>query len=879
MFQSYLNTAFRSMLRNKTSTLISVGGLALGMCCALLIFLYIQFELSFDAFHKKQDLIYRVLVKGEKQNREIEYRSSIVHELVDKLINDSVLRDSDPESIANEQIIPHKKIQRSKRLEKTFPRFLRTPTLPGSHYITDAVRMSPQSGTVRYKEHFFAEDYFYFTEPAVFRMFDFPLQKGSVDMALAEPGSIVLTQEIAEKYFAGEDPLGQIVRFEQPSKPPLSFKVTGVLKPIPQNSSMRVHFLATFPFEDLQSSLPQWQPLYTYTYIEFGGVKRRRRPTMFRTLLQDLFIWDKPIHVAIVANDFKKELEKIRIPDFYADHFYTDWHFTIEPFQNTYFAEDRLFTSFTGNHVETLKKGNKLSVQLLFLLAIIILAISCINVVNLSTARSAGRAREIAIRKVMGADRIRLISQFLIESTLLSFLSLVLALSLVELLLPSFNHMLHRELATDYAHNWGYLLAIAGIALTAGFFSGIYPAFFLSSFPAMETMKGANLPASKKLRKWLMVFQITGSVCILIFTLFLSRESSFLRNKHPGFLTEDIIFFKIDKTNPEQTYLQFKKDLLNIPGVSHVTASSLAAWEYGITGLSSFSFPDTGQNADKTVQARLLLVDPDFLRLFEIPVVNGKDFYEASENPENYCIINQTALKIFNQEATVGKKIQHGEKSVRQIQGVARDFHYNYPWQKIEPLIIISTSEYYGLQRPYISVRLLSEHTDQTIDRIGNTFQDFFPESIFSYRYVKKELDRIHQKMNYHWEMIMKFASAAAIFLAALGLAGFAEYEAERKTKEIGIRKALGATRMQICVAFVQQFIPMVLAANVIACVFSYLLIPKWLHIINYPWPFHMGLPVFIYSCSLTLLTSLLIVSFQIFRASSVDPADALRDE
>jgi len=865
------------MLRNKSATLISIGGLALGMCCALLIFLYIQFELSHDSFHKKQNLIYQVVVKGEKQNRETEYRSSIVHELAERIKNSSFRKNSDLNSRVNDKDNFVNRMQQGSRFKSYFLS-INYSELPGSHYITDIARMAPQTGYVRYKDRLFEENFFYFTESSIFRMFDFPLQKGDPNTALSRPGSIVLTPEMVEKYFANEDPLGKVIRFKLPSEPAFFFKVTGILQPIPDNSSMQIHFLAALSFGDLKSNLPQWQPIYTYTYIEFGGVKRKRR-SIFQTILRDLIIFYRPIPVTSVVNDFNKELAKIRIADFYADHLYTHWYFTTTAFRDAYFAKDQIFTSFAGQYVETLKKGNLLSVLLLFVLALLILAISCINVINLSTARSAGRAREIAVRKVMGADRGQLICQFLTESTLLSFISLLLSLSLAELLLPGFNHMLHRKLATDYAHNWRYLAAMASIVLMAGLFSGIYPAFFLSSFPAVETMKGENIPASTKLRKWLMIFQITASVSILIFSFLLSRESSFLRNKYPGFQAEQIIFFKIDHAGLRHVYPEFKKDLLNIAGVSHVTASSLAAWEYGISGLSSFSVPNTGLEADKKVQARLLLVDSDFLRLYKIPMTDGVNFPERFNNREHPCILNQAARKFFDLEDIVGKKLLHGGKNVRQILGVSEDFHYHYPWHKIEPLVMIQADEYYGMQRPYISVRLLPGDPDPVIQIIEKTVRRFFPESIFNYRYLDREMEKILKEKNSHWERILKFAGAVSIFLAALGLAGFAEYEAGRKSKEIGIRKALGATRMQICIAFVQQFVPMVLIANVIAWSFSFLLIPMLLDIIDYPYPFRMGLPVFMFSSILTLLITLLTVSFRIFRAASVNSSDALRDE
>ena len=220
-----------------------------------------------------------------------------------------------------------------------------------------------------------------------------------------------------------------------------------------------------------------------------------------------------------------------------------------------------------------------------------------------------------------------------------------------------------------------------------------------------------------------------------------------------------------------------------------------------------------------------------------------------------------------------------GKKNVRRVVGVSGDFCYNYPWRRIEPLVMIPVGNYYGMQRPYISVRLLPGDSDHVMGMIEKTVKRFFPNTIFSCRRVDGEMERIYKEKNSHWESVLKFAGGLSIFLAVLGLAGFAEYEAGRKTKEIGIRKALGATPLQICIVFVRRFVPMILMADVMACFFSFSVIHMFLRKIDYPYSFRLGLPVFIFSCILTLLVALSTVSFQVFRAASVNPSDALRDE
>lgn len=408
-----------------------------------------------------------------------------------------------------------------------------------------------------------------------------------------------------------------------------------------------------------------------------------------------------------MANNFNTELAKAQLPDVFADALYTKYHFTLEPFRNSYFARDWIFTSSTGSHTESLKKGNSISILLLFVPGIFILAISCINVMNLSTARSARRSREIAVRKVMGADRRRLVSQFLIESILLSILSLILALS----------------------------------------------AFSLA-------------------------------------------ESS----------------------------------------------------------------PD--KNKSQKVQAHVLLVDPDFFDLYGVSLAGGETFIPNSDKQDKLCIINQAARRALAPGISIlGKMLHQGTESHRRIIGVAEDFYFFYPWLPIEPLVMTPEESYPGLQRAYISVRLVPQRHRQTEEKIQMTTRRYFPDS-GTFLSVADEIERIRDAVRYNWGSILRFASVVSIILATLGIFGFAEYETERKTKEIGIRKALGATRLEICLTFCYQFVPIILLANIIAWGFSLLWIPKVLYFIDYPRSFFMGLPVFMYSCSVTLLITLLTVGF-----------------
>ncbi len=828
MFKNYLLTAIRSMLHNKTATMISIAGLALGLACALLIFLYVQFELSYDNFHHNRNDIYKVLVKGTVKNSSGQsvYHASIVHDLIP-------------------------------RLAKEF------------EHIGSAVRLSPQTVYVRQNRLLNEETNFYFTEPSVFEVFDFPLKQGDAKTALSNSNSIVLSREMARKYFGSTDPVGQKMTFTIFNTSQFTFTITGVLEPIPKNSSLKVDFLAALPFVQLKEHLPDWMPLYTYSYIKFNWNKK------YVVGPGNAKHYYKTPTLVTIVDAFKKKLINVRESDFFSDTFFSDWHFTLEPLKVSLIGEKKNFIAATKEFEKHLDKKNWLLIFFLSVMGGLILGISCINVINLSIARSTNRAKEIAVRKVMGADQKQLVFQFLIESILLSMLSLVFAVSLVELFLPYFNKMVHQQLLLDYLENWGYIAAMGGIVLITGIVSGLYPAFFLSSLQPVETLKGESLNFSKKLRHLLIIFQITVSVSMFIFSFTFFKETSFLQDKPLGFNKNQIIFFKIEDSALKDKYPAFKNALLKLPGVARVTRSGHATWNFGTTGLTTVKCPETGI----TAQTRLMLVDSDYLSVYEIPIIEGGNFPDTQENFDDFCIVNDAAKSILRINDIDSKTIIQEDNHTRQIIGAARNFHFQYPSKKIDPLVMVAMNNYYGMSRPYISVRLLPVDHQKTIIKIREVANRFFPEILFNYNYVDKKIDKMHQDKNAPWKKILKFFTWISVFLAGLGLFGFAEYEIDRKKKEIGIRKVLGAIRLEIAGYFIKQFALIAIIANMIAWPITYLFTIFVSKRIEYPYPLELEFPVFISVTLFTLVFTALIVSVQTFKAASMDPQDALRDE
>jgi len=808
MLKNYIVIALRTLLRYKVASLISVLGLALGMACALLIFLFVQFELSFDRFHKNRDRIHRVMVHGTRMTQDGEEvdRPFGVHDLAPKL-------------------------------KAEFSR------------IRQVVRMSPQSATLKYEGRLFETNRFYFTDPEFFDIFDFPLTRGNPTEVLKNPNSLVLTAEMAEALFGPKDPIGQVIQLKLPHSDLMPFTVTGILAPIPKNSSIGISCIAHKPFPAIKALLPDYIPLYTITYIELYNESD--------------------------ATEVAARLKGLRIRDFYADSIFSDWYFSLEALKDVYFSEALQIRGSGGSGQPLMKKGDRLLMWLLTALGSLIVCISCINIMNLSTARSANRAKEIGLRKVVGAMRSQLVAQFMTEAVVLSLIAITFAVALAEVFLPYFNTIVHRELTIAYAQNWEFLLAMALLAVLVGIMSGTYPAFFLSAFSPSATLKGERMPSAVGLRKGLMVVQFVVAIMILIFSFLVTRETRFLRDKPLGFEDERVLVVTIDDLSLEQKYAGLKESLLELRGVDSVTASAHVSWDRGLIAHSSFKCIGT----DVTIQQSMMLVDPDYLRVHRIPIAEGEDFPANADKAENMCVINRTAQRELGLDPIVGKKLHHGSFYTRRVVGVVEDFHFRYPTEKIRPLVMVPVPEYWGVRRRFVSVKLNPGDLDTVVTHIEKKVKKVFPNLVFSYFWLDRDIEQMFARNNDPWEISLKFFTAFSIFIACLGLFGFAEYETARCTKEIGIRKAIGATRIQIAWHFIKAFIKISVVANILAWPLAFGFVRTILRHIDYPYPFQMGLHLFLWTGVATILITVITVSLQTFRAASVNPVEALRDE
>lgn len=818
MFKQYVITALRSFSENKLTTSINIMGLSIGMTCALLLFLFVQFELSTDQFHHKIDKLYRLLIVGESRDIDhtLEYRSDIIQNRVLFL--------------------------------RKYPE------------IKNVVRLLPGHGKIKYKNRWIQENRFWFSDPHIFDMLSLPLKRGNPKTALQTPNSLVITPGMAAKYFGKEDPIGKTLKIRMSLIPALHiFKVTGILEPLPKSSSIKIDFLAHIPFErltqdrrEITGNINEW--IYVMTFVELVD------PSAYQSLqekLSDIYCHDI---------DKSASLENMK--------------FQIEPFKNAYLrSKTTYFESDAAPYFEDAiaRTSGMRIIIILSVTGIIILLISCINSINITTSQAILRARKAGACTIACEQRRQLIIQFITETMLINYLALLLAMFLVELLLPSFNTLIKRELSVNYTNDWAFLPGIVGITALSGFMSGICPVFVLTSINSFTALKSIGRQLSALLRKGLIIIEIGVCVVVFVFALTMLDENRALEAKDIGFNSRNLIFFQLDDKDLAERYPAFKKEILRIAGVTHMTASNFVPWENGL--MHSYAY----YSDDASVRAQTIFADSSFIETYQIPIVDGEGFSAKWTEMPGYVIINETARTVLQSagvdplyrivDIPFGKFFwQH------RVHGIMQDFSFFYPTKRLKPLSILP-AYHMRYVRNYVTIRLSEDNHSEIVARIRKTVMRFFPKAQFEYKYVAGEMEKMHAQKTGHSRLASLFAIGAALFIAGVGFFGFATYETERCTKEIGIRKALGAKPMQIAIHFIFRFAGLALIANVITWPVCYFIV-QWIPgVISYPHPVHISFTHFLWAGLLTLTLTIAAVWAQTYRASSGDPAKALRYE
>ncbi len=704
--------------------------------------------------------------------------------------------------------------------------------------------LPPNRVAVRYEDKIFQEARVGFAENSVFDIFTFPFVSGDPKTALEAPYSVVITESMAKKYFGEHDPLGKVLRFNNED----DFSVTGVVQDIPTNSHFRFNMLRSFQtfIKEGDASDDQWFDVRFFTYLLLDENAR------IKSLEQKLpaFI-DKYLGEAMKASGgsiklFLQPLKRI--------HLYSD------------FERDMSANS------------DIMYVYLFSGIALFVLLIASINFINLSTARSATRAQEVGMRKTLGAVRSRLIGQFLGESLVYSLCSMVLALCLLKLSLPLFNSLIGRDLSLNFMQTPMLIVTILGMAVLVGVFAGSYPAFFLSSFQPVRVLKGLlKVGASNsRFRRILVVFQFAISIALIVGTLIVYRQIVFMKTKELGFNKEHVVAIPRMSDAMRKSYRSFRAELLKIPGVIDVGASDRVPSRGNL--VSSFlpeGFPD-----DQMQTLDYMNVDTHYIPTMGIEIIEGRNFSEdLATDQEESVLINETTAKKLGWEDPVGKRFvfrpppgQEGETTYTTVIGVVRDFHLQSLRQKIDPLVI-----FYDYDELYtFSIRIAPDNIMHTMDLLKKKWGELDPNRPFHYYFLDDSFDSQYRREE-RLKNITFYFSFLAIFIGCLGLFGMASFTAEQRTKEIGIRKVLGASVSGIVCLLAKEFLILVAVANLIAWPVAYWAMSRWLQGFAY----RVGIDwlLFVLSAAIALAIALITVSYQAIRAALSNPVDALRYE
>jgi putative ABC transport system permease protein len=681
----------------------------------------------------------------------------------------------------------------------------------------------------------------FFVDSVFLDIFDFKVLRGSRKTALLKPHSIMITQETAKKLFGNADPMGKTITHYGGDT--TSFEVTGVLADAPQNSQFQFDAIASFSTMYRPDMNDNWGGNWLNTYLELApGTNTAALEKKFPAYLKKY-----------IKGEGWKFYELFLLP----------------------LKEVHANAADIGLDYVNYQKFDKKFTNLFALIAIIVLVIACVNFMNLSTARSAERAREVGVRKSIGAHRLQLAIQFLGETIMISLMALVLAIIIVSLVLPYVNGLSQRDISLPLLNNPFIIPVILSGVLLMGLLSGIYPALFLSSFKTVKVLKG-NIDAGKNsggLRNVLVVAQFASAVFLIIATVFVVKQLSFMQHKDPGFNRDQVVTIPLDNITSRK-YDVLKQQFLKSAHISGVTGSvDYLGSHLDQTGVDFQYRNDPVRSMASTV----LIVDPDYMDLYHIKLVAGKNFSDKQSTGKEYIINEAMANELLKDHPKAPANSLLGSRfgldSTGTIIGIAKNFNFNSLHYKIETLFIVNMK---GWGYRNMSVKLNGGKTEQALADIQATWKSVLPDEPFEYQFLDDRFNEIYRADN-QVSKVVGILAGLAIFISCLGLFGLASYAAERRVKEIGVRKVLGASVQNVVLLLSGNFIKLVLIANVIALPLAWFAVSKWLQ--NFAYHIDIQWWVFILSGIVAILIAFFTVSFQSIKAAVANPIKSLRSE
>jgi len=783
MFKNYLKVTLRNNVRQKGYSLINLAGLAIGMACCIMIMLWVQYEFSFDRFNENIDNLYFVPTHQQYGDQK-------------------EIGSGSPPALGP-------------ALKEDFPE------------IVNSARLTVATVWLKYGDKHFQEGIMP-VDPSFLVMMSLPAVAGDTRTALSEPYSIVLTREMAEKYFGTEDPMGKTLIVDNK----YNLTVTAVLENVPSNSSIRFNILVPMSFDGVlffENYIQTWFNCSFYTLAQ---------------LHEDADYHDVSDKI---AGRIKQALPESNLEPF------------LYPLKNLHLYS----ISGKGGHIE--------NVRFFILIALVILLIACFNFMNLATARFSKRAKEVGLRKVIGAKKSEIIIQFLSESILFSLTALVLALVLVEIMLPVFNGLAGTSLTMNYYSDPTLVLSLLGIALVTGIVAGSYPALFLSSFMPVRVLKGTLVEGKKGswFRKILVVSQFVLSIILIIGTLVVYQQYGYMKDKNLGFDREHLVYMPMMGSFGDN-FESVKSELLQNPNILNVTRAT-----HKPTGVywNGSGWNWEGKDAGTNPLVTFMGVGLDYLETFKIKLLQG-EFYtrQLSGSAQYSVVINKTFADLMGSGSPVGKQLYHEENSYTVI-GVVDDFNFKPLYQQVEPLAMEFRPQFFQW---FTFARISPEDMSGTIGYMENMWKKFNPDYPFDYHFLDDDYDVLYHSEKQLGNILRDFA-ILAVFVSCLGLFGLASYMAEQRTKEIGIRKVLGATVAAIVQLLSREFVIMVVVANVIAWPLAYYVINRWLE--EFAYRMDISWMDFMVAGAGALVITLLTVSYQALKAALTNPVKSLRHE
>lgn len=815
MLKNYFKIALRNLAKSPGYSFINIFGLALGITAFLLILLFITDELSYDKYHENSDQIHRVSREWKNMDGETSLHLGHVAPPFAELI-----REEFPDDVLH------------------------------------SVRFFDSSPLISHGEKHFVQERFFFADPDIFEVFSWKGVDGDLSTALESPDGIILTESMAQLYFGDENPMGKAIDFSYRGFD-FVYQVKGIVEDVPDNSHFRFDFLASM------DNVTEFYGGYEQMMQNFGSnnfstyllLSEKTDPNVLEANLASVINKAFPAEMfppgmleeGTLASDFMK-LHLMPVTDI---HLHSHLDSEIEP------------------------NGNIEYIYIYTAVAIFILLIACINFMNLSTARSAKRANEVGLRKVMGAYRSSLVKQFMGESFLLSFLALILGVVFVEALLPYFSDFVDKDLGINYLADFKWFLSLLGIVAFIGLVAGSYPALFLSSFQPATVLKGSF--KTKGVHEWfrsgLVVTQFAISITLIASMGIVYNQLEYVQSKELGFDKENIAVVTV---NPEieENYINIRNRLLRQPGVIDVSMQSRVP-SGRLLDSQGGQAEINGELIDISFRIADIHVSHNFTELFGLEIVAGRtfDINLASDSTEAF-VLNESSvsrLGYTSPEDAIGKQFNYGGRQGF-ITGVVKDFHFESLHQSIAPIVFVVSSG----RNNSIAIKFRDSYRDQTIAFVEDQWATYMPNFPFTYTLIEDSFYEQYEGERVLGQVFAYFA-LLAIIIAALGLFGLASFTIQQKVKEIGIRKVLGASVSQIVILLSTNFAKLILIAFLVATPVAYFSMKQWLQNFAYYQP--VSARIFLIGGGIALVIALLTISYQAIKSALLNPAHTLNNE